>query len=123
VKDRPTRAHEYIFLLSKSERYYYDREAILEPGRSNGNLRNRRTVWSIKTRPSRGSHFSTFPPELIHPCVLAATEAGDSVLDPFFGSGTVGQVCLELGRKFLGIELKPEYAELAMRRLGWAPVH
>ena len=121
VKDRPTRAHEYLFLFSRSVKYHYDHGAVMEPGLSNGGLRNRRTVWSIKTRPAQGAHFSTFPPELIRPCVLAATEPCDPVLDPFFGSGTVGQVCLELDRKFLGVELKQEYAALAMRRLGWAP--
>lgn len=120
VKDRPTRAHEYVFLFSRSERYHYDHEAVREPGESNGDLRNRRTVWSIKTRPSGGSHSSSFPPELVRPCILAGTEPGDSVLDPFFGSGTVGEVCLDLDRKFLGIELKPEYARLALRRLGWS---
>ncbi|MCZ6691579.1 MAG: site-specific DNA-methyltransferase [Planctomycetota bacterium] len=119
VKDRPTRAHEYLFLFSKSQNYHYDYEAIQEPGLSNGERRNRRTVWTVKTEAFPGAHFSTFPPQLIRPSILAATEPGDMVLDPFFGSGTVGKVCLELNRKFLGIELKPEYAAIAMRRLGW----
>jgi len=119
VKDRPTRAHEYLFLFSKSEKYYYDGEAIKEPSNSGGELRNRRTVWAINTEPFPGAHFATFPPKLIEPCILAATAAGDRVLDPFLGSGTVGEVCLRLKRRFLGIELKEEYAAMARRRLGW----
>ena len=118
VKDRPTRAHEYIFLFSKSEKYYYDYKAIMEPTNSHGTLRNRRTVWKINTEPFSGVHFATFPPKLVEPCILAGTKPSDLVLDPFFGSGTVGEVCLELNRKFVGIELKKEYAELAKNRLG-----
>lgn len=99
VKDRPTRAHEYLFLLSKSERYYYDHEAVKENGR------NRRTVWSVPTKPFHGAHFATFPPELIVPCIEAGSRPGDFVLDPFFGSGTVGVVCSTLNRQYIGIEL------------------
>lgn len=112
VKDRPTRAHEYVFLLSKNERYYYDHKAVLE-----GNGRNRRSVWSINTQPIPNNHFATFPPSLIYPCILASTRPGDFVLDPFFGSGTVGVVCEELERRYVGIELHPEYIELAASRL------
>lgn len=119
VKDRPTRAHEYIFLLSISEQYYYDYEAIKEPGISPGTLRNRRTVWTIPTQPFADAHFATFPPELVAPCVLAGSAAGDLVLDPFFGSGTVGEVCIAQGRKFTGIEINEEYVALAKRRLNW----
>ncbi len=119
VKDRPTRAHEYLFLFSKSERYYYDYEAIREPANGGGEMRNRRTVWSINTEPYPGAHFATFPPALVEPCVLAGSEPSDIVLDPFLGSGTTGEVCLKLRRKFIGIELNPEYAELARTRLGW----
>jgi len=119
VKDRPTRAHEYVFLLSKSKDYYYDAAAIQEAANGNEGARNRRTVWAIKTEPFPGAHFAVFPPALVRPCVLAGTKPGDRVLDPFFGSGTVGQVCVELKRGFLGIEVKEEYVELAERRLGW----
>lgn len=122
VKDRPTRCHEYVFLFSKSEKYYYDAGAVREPannGSGQGPLRNRRTVWSINTEAFPDAHFATFPPELVTPAVLAGTEAGDLILDPFFGSGTVGLVASDTMRRFVGIELKPEYAELAMKRLGW----
>jgi site-specific DNA-methyltransferase (adenine-specific) len=115
VKDRPTRSHEYIFLLSKSEKYYYDYESIME---MNGRgRRNRRTVWDICTQPFPASHFATFPSELIDPCVLAGSRKGDYVLDPFFGSGTVGIVCQKRGRKYIGIELHPDYFDMAVRRL------
>ena len=112
VKDRPTRAHEYLFMFSKSERYYYDRKAVLDP-----NGRNRRTVWNIHTQGFSGAHFATFPPKLIEPCVMASTRPGDIVLDPFFGSGTVGVVAQETGRSYIGIELNPEYVQLAAERL------
>lgn len=121
VKDRPSRAHEYVFLLSKSQDYYYDHEAMQEPAvqnrRPNGKSRNRRTVWTINTEAFPEAHFATFPPDLVTPCILAGTEEGDIVLDPFFGSGTVGVVCRGLGRRFLGIELNPDYIEIAERRL------
>lgn len=112
VKDRPTRAHEYLFLLSKSERYYYDHSAIRE---TNG--RNRRSVWSVPTQAFRDAHFATFPPALIEPCILASTRPGDFVLDPFFGSGTVGLVSDALGRRYVGVELNPAYVNMAMSRL------
>lgn len=118
VKDRPTRSHEYFFMFSKSEKYFYDHEAAKEPSNSSGKLRNRRTVWPINTEAFPGAHFATFPPALIEPAIKISSQKGDRVLDPFFGSGTVGQVCLNLERKFTGIELKEEYALLAKRRLG-----
>jgi site-specific DNA-methyltransferase (cytosine-N4-specific) len=117
VKDRPTRAHEYIFLFSKSEKYFYDYEAGRESANGNGHSRNRRSVWSINTEPFAGAHFATFPPKLVELCVLTGSQAGDAVLDPFCGSGTVGVVCAALRRKFTGIELHPEYVALAQRRL------
>ena len=118
VRDRPTRAHEYIFMLSKSERYHYDYEAVSE--RTNGGgSRNRRSVWPVNTEAFPGAHFATFPPSLIEPCILAGSERGDLVLDPFFGSGTVGEVCLKWQRRFLGIELNEEYADIARARLDW----
>jgi site-specific DNA-methyltransferase (adenine-specific) len=116
VKDRPTRAHEYIFLLSKSERYYYASEAVREVN-GGGKKRNRRSVWSVNTQPYNGAHFATFPSDLIEPCILASTKTGDYVLDPFFGSGTVGLVCEKHGRKYVGIELNPNYVKLAVERL------
>lgn len=112
VKDRPTRSHEYIFLLSKSMTYYYDYHSVREL-----NGRNRRTVWSIPTEPFPGAHFATFPPKLIEPCILAGSEPGDWVLDPFFGSGTVGVVCEEQHRHYVGIELNADYIKLAVERI------
>jgi site-specific DNA-methyltransferase (adenine-specific) len=112
VKDRPTRAHEYMFMLTKSERYYYDRAAVLEP-----NGRNRRSVWDVHTQAFAGAHFATFPPLLIEPCVQASSRPDDIVLDPFFGAGTVGVVAKQLARRYVGIELNPEYVAIAAQRL------
>lgn len=112
VKDRPTRAHEYLFMFSKDEKYFYDRSAVLE-----ANGRNCRSVWNINTQPFPGAHFATFPPKLIEPCIKASTRPGDYLLDPFFGSGTAGLVANQLDRKYLGIELHSEYVALAAERL------
>ncbi len=112
VKDRPTRSHEYLFLFARSERYLYRGERLLEE-----NGRRRRSVWSIPTEPFPGAHFATFPPALVEPCILAGSDPGDRVLDPFFGAGTVGVVCERLGRRYLGIEINPEYVALARARL------
>jgi DNA modification methylase len=121
VKDRPSRDHEYLFLLSKSAHYFFDRESIKEHRRQNGNpnagWRNRRSVWSVNTEPYPGAHFATFPTKLVEPCILAGSEIGDTVIDPFFGSGTVGVVCRRLSREFLGIELNSTYVALALKRL------
>lgn len=182
VTDRPTRAHEYLFLLSKSKKYYYDHEAIKDPpspdlikqiedgynghaikdyigatvqdasatksriisgyrnridkqsghGRRYNGFndkwdaltpaeqalcgRNKRSVWTVAPANFREAHFATYPPALIKPCILAGSKPGDTILDPFFGSGTTGMVALELGRKCIGIELNPEYAEIAKHR-------
>lgn len=116
VKDRPTRSHEYLFMLTKSERYAYDHETLKESA-ANGKRRNRRSVWDINTQPSPWAHFATFPPALVEPCVRASSKTGDFVLDPFFGSGTVGEVCRNLDRRYIGIELNPEYVQLAVDRL------
>ena len=144
VTDRCTKAHEYLFLLAKSERYYYDAAAIAEQasGRSCGNRnykydgvpgmetnqgvlavadvewqeRNRRSVWTIATQPYAEAHFATFPRALVEPCIMAGSRVGDTVLDPFMGSGTVGQVAQDLGRHWLGCELNAEYGKLADRR-------
>lgn len=149
VRDRCTKAHEYIFLLSKSQKYYFDNEAIAEPlaastvarlaqptlgqqvgstrvpGKTNGNMkavgsgetRNRRSVWTVTTKPYKGAHFATFPPDLIEPCILAGSRAGDIVLDPFMGSGTTAQVAIQHERKYLGCELNPEYKTLQDARI------
>lgn len=112
VKDRPTRSHEYIFLFSKSLKYHYDPEPVRE-----GNGRNRRTVWSIPTEPFAGAHFATFPSALVEPCILAGSIRADWVLDPFFGSGTVGVVCETHFRNYVGIEINPDYVKLALDRI------
>lgn len=143
VTDRCTKAHEYIFLLSKSAQYHYDHEAVKEPAVQAGRVRNdkmggnkgddvhhspggqftgsdtrnRRSVWTVATRPYKGAHFATFPPALIEPCILAGSLPGDAVLDPFNGSGTTGQVSLQHGRRYVGIELNQEYVELTRTRL------
>jgi site-specific DNA-methyltransferase (cytosine-N4-specific) len=117
VKDRPTRSHEYVFLLSKSEQYFYDHEAIKEPTANGDGSRNRRTVWAINTEAYSGAHFAVFPAELVRLCVLGGSKPGTIVLDPFMGSGTTGAVCQSISRNFVGIELKPDYAELARQRL------
>lgn len=118
VKDRPTRAHEYVFLFSKSEKYYYDWKAIMEPATNpKQKSKNRRTVWNINTEPYPGSHFAVYPRALVRMCVAAGSSKNGRVLDPFFGSGTTGVVCNELGRDCVGIELSAEYAELARERL------
>lgn len=180
VTDRPTRCHEYLFLLTKSERYAYDAEAIREPAehssikrwqqnidaqegssranggkKTNGNMksvggpgrsdkqrghsrrhegfnerwdgltkseqakfgRNKRSVWTVATKPFSEAHFATYPPELIEPCILAGCPAGGTVLDPFFGAGTTGLVADRHGRHCLGIELNPDYVKIAEKRL------
>ena len=128
VTDRCTKSHEYIFLLSKSQKYYYDHEAIKEPitefsRTKSGNAynyqptRNKRDVWTVPTKGFKEAHFAVYPPELIKPCILAGCPEGGIVLDPFTGSGTTGIVALENGREFIGCELNPTYAEMATRRL------
>jgi DNA modification methylase len=183
VKDRCTKAHEYIFLLSKSAKYYFDSEAIQEPlasssvarlsqdietqagsdrvpGKTNGRMkavytkpytgsstkdyaaggaqdasetkkrivdkilsgeisgRNKRSVWTVTTKPFKGAHFATFPPDLIEPCVLAGCPENGVVLDPFNGAGTVGVVSFKNNRNYVGVELNPEYCRITVER--WA---
>lgn len=146
VRDRCTKAHEYVFLLSKSERYYFDSEAMKEPAVQAGRVRNdkiggnkgddvhhspggqftgsgtrnRRSVWTVATRPYKGAHFATFPPALIEPCILAGRRPGDVVLDPFMGSGTTAAVALQHGRQYLGCELNPDYGPLQDQRIAEA---
>jgi DNA modification methylase len=160
VTDRCTRAHEYIFILSKSARYFYDSLAIREPAVNDGKIiscgpnsradvdrdirpnkkqdmigkgtytgfnarwkdspvdgRNKRSVWTVATKPFREAHFATFPPEIPETCIKAGCPRGGVVLDPFFGAGTTGLVAKELGRAFIGIELNPKYCEMAGVRI------
>lgn len=147
VKDRPTKSHEYVFLLAKSRRYFYDADAIAETatGRDHGNARgkyaseldagderhrtkanlakigprsrrNARTVWTLPTQPFHGAHFATMPPELASRCIRAGSRPGDTVLDPFLGSGTVGMVAEQLGRRWVGVELNEEYRDIIDER-------
>lgn len=115
VKNRPTKSHEYVFLLAKSERYFYDPSAARGP-----NGRNLRTVWDINTTAFSGAHFATFPPELIRSCLELSSRENDLVLDPFVGSGTTAAVAVSLSRRVVGVELNPDYIELAKRRLFFA---
>jgi site-specific DNA-methyltransferase (cytosine-N4-specific) len=117
VKDRPTRSHEYIFLLTKSEKYFYDYENAKEDSLGSKEKKNKRTVWNINTRPFAEAHFAVFPPELVETCLLIGSKPGDRVLDPFLGSGTVAQVCMKYNRNCVGIELNPEYAQITKKRL------
>jgi DNA modification methylase len=151
VRDRCTKAHEYIFLLSKSERYFFDSDAMKEDAvhagkrvllgeksfskgqakgagvAASGNgladfydvpaTRNRRSVWTVTTKPYKGAHFATFPPDLIEPCILAGSREGDIVLDPFMGSGTTAMVARKLGRKYIGCELNEKYGDLQDERI------
>ena len=144
VQDRCTKAHEYIFLMSKSQKYYYDHEAIKDPVKQDWGTRdrtdgkyhnegsglqphsgleksyemaNKRSVWTVNTKPYAGAHFAVFPSDLIEPCILAGAAPGQVVLDPFMGSGTTAQVAQDLGRQYLGCELNPEYEALQNKRL------
>lgn len=116
VKDRLTVAHEYLFLFSKSERYYFDQDAIKQQTTNGNGLKNRRTVWSINTEPCPEAHFAVFPRELIKPCILAGSRPNDVIFDPFFGAGTTGIVATELNRRCIGVELNPVFVDIARRR-------
>ena len=117
VRDRCTKAHEYIFLLAKSERYHFDNNAIAESSvMEDAGTRNKRSVWMVNTKPYSGAHFATFPPELIRPCIRAGAPVGGIVLDPFGGSGTTGQVAIEEGRRAILCELNPDYVQLINQR-------
>jgi len=117
VKDRVTVAHEYLFMFSKSEDYFFDQEAIKEPTTDGKGRKNKRTVWAINTEPCKEAHFAVFPRALVRPCLLAGSPVGGLVLDPFFGSGTVGVVAVETRRRCVGIEVKPDYVGIAEQRL------
>ena len=112
VRDRCTKSHEYMFLLSKNQNYYFDVDVIKEP------TRRKRSVWNVSTKPYKGSHFAVFPPELITPCILASSEKNDIILDPFMGSGTTAMVAKSLGRYYLGCELHEDYGNLIQERMG-----
>ena len=117
VRDRCGRAHEYIFLLSKSKKYYFDSKAIKEPTTDGQGLRTKRDVWNITNKPFKGAHFATYPPDLVEPCILAGCPPEGVVLDPFAGSGTTGAVAEYLGRDSIQIELMPDYAKLIPKRI------
>ena len=117
VRDRVTNSHEYLFMFTKSEKYYFDQQSIKEPRADGKGLKNRRSVWTINTRPFSGAHFAVFPPDLVEPCILSGSKEGDIVLDPFFGAGTTGLVALEHSRKCVGIELSEGYVALAKERI------
>lgn len=118
VNDRCTKSHEYLFMLTKSQRYMFDADAIREPSSTKGyETRNKRSVWSVPVRPFKGAHFAVMPEALVEPCVLAASKENDTVLDPFAGAGTVGVVAKRHNRSFIGIELNPEYAAIAQHRI------
>lgn len=117
VKDRPTRSHEYIFMLTKSKKYYYDYEAIKEYTADHTSKKNKRTVWNINTEGFKGAHFAVFPTALVKTCLLASTKISDTVIDPFFGSGTLGSVCQQYNRRFTGIELNQDYTRMSYNRL------
>jgi site-specific DNA-methyltransferase (cytosine-N4-specific) len=117
VKDRVTVSHEYLFMLSKSESYYFDQDAIKEPTADGKTRKNKRSIWSINTEPCKEAHFAVFPRALVQPCLLSGSPRDGLVLDPFFGSGTVGVVAIETGRRCVGIELKADYVEIARQRL------
>ena len=148
VKDRCTKSHEYIFLLSKSKNYYYDNEAIKEPVKQDWGTRdrtkgkyhnegtglqphsgltksyttkNKRSVWTVTNKPYKGAHFACFPPDLIEPCILAGSREGDIILDPFMGSGTTAMVAKKHNRNYLGCELHEDYASLQTDRIDSIP--
>ena len=147
VRDRCTKSHEYIFLFSKDKKYYYNNEAIKEPAkdwgtrdRSKGKYhnkgtglqphsgltksypkKNKRSVWTVTNKPYKGAHFACYPPDLIEPCILAGSEEGDTVLDPFMGSGTTAMVAKKLGRYYLGCELNKDYDTLQTDRISTIP--
>ncbi len=117
VKDRVTVSHEYLFMFSKCENYYFDQEAIKEDTTDGRSRKNKRTIWSINTEPCKEAHFAVFPRALVRPCILAGTPEGGIVFDPFFGSGTAGVVAIETGRMCVGVEAKSEYVEIAKNRI------
>ena len=123
VRDRCTKSHEYLFLLSKNQNYYFDHESIKEPTKDLQSKKNKRSVWSITNKPYKGSHFATFPPDLVEPCILSGSRVSDTILDPFMGSGTTAMVAKSLGRYYLGCELHNDYSKLIEDRINSVPVN
>jgi len=117
VRDRCTKSLEYIFLLSKSQKYYFDVNSIKEPTIEGNSLKRKKSVWNVKLKPNKKAHFATYPEELIKPCILAGSEENDIVLDPFMGSGTTAAVARSLGRYYIGCELHEEYNNLIQERV------
>lgn len=118
VEDRCTKAHEYIFMLSKKSHYYYDHVAIKEDAvGETGDKKNKRSVWTVNTKGYKGAHFAVYPKKLIEPCILAGCPVGGTVFDPFTGSGTTAVVALENKRNYIGTELNPEYVKIAEARI------
>ena len=118
VRDRCTKSHEYIFLFSKSRDYYFDVDAIKIPTVDNTSLKRKKSVWDVKLKPYKEAHFATYPSDLIEPCILAGSEKGDIILDPFMGSGTTALVAKSLGRYYIGCELHEDYGKLIDKRVG-----
>ena len=118
VRDRCTKSHEYMFLFSKSRDYYFDVDSIKIPTVDGEGLKRKKSVWDIKIKPYKGAHFAVYPSELIEPCILAGSEKGDVVLDPFMGSGTTAMVAKSLGRNYIGCELHEDYGKLIQKRIG-----
>lgn len=116
VRDRVTNSHEYLFMLTKSEKYFFNQEAIKEPSVNGHSRKNKRSVWMINTEPFPEAHYAVFPKELVRPCILAGSKAGDIVFDPFFGTGTVGSIALETARLCVGLEIKQDFLKIAKRR-------
>ena len=124
VKDRCTKSHEYVFLLSKNQNYYFDVDAIRVVNSTGNKFKRRKSVWNVNTQPNKDAHFAVYPPELIEPCILAGSEEGDIVLDPFMGSGTTAMVAKSLGRHYMGCELHEDYGNLIKKRIGeYQPVN
>ena len=117
VRDRCTKSHEYIFLFSKNQNYYFNVDAIKEPTVDGKGLKRKKSVWNIKTKPYKDAHFSVFPEELIKPCILAGSEKGDLILDPFIGSGTTAVAAKSLNRDYIGCELNQDYAKLISKKI------
>ena len=120
VRDRCTKSHEYIFLMTKQRDYYFDVDAIKIPTVDNNSLKRKKSVWEVKLKPYKDAHFAVFPEELIKPCILAGSEKGDIILDPFIGSGTTAMVAKDLGRDYIGCELHEKYGNLIQKRIGEA---
>ena len=117
MRDRCTKSHEYLFLLSKNQNYYFDVDSIKEPTVTGKGMKRKRSVWNINTSSYKDAHFAVYPEELITPCILAGSEKGDIILDPFIGSGTTAKVAKSLGRYYLGCELHENYGDLIEKRV------